>query len=701
MERISDRLLNWASILEPATREQAERTAAMPFIHPHLALMPDAHLGKGATVGSVIPTEGAIIPAAVGVDIGCGMMAVRTQFDAAELTGRDLDTLHAQISRAVPLSAGRYNKKVLPTAEPRVAELRGLPGVAQADGAAPNWPLQLGSLGSGNHFIEVSLDERDRVWLFLHSGSRGVGNKLASVHIRRAQEWCRARRIELADRDLAYLEEGTPEFDAYIEALHWAQRFAYLNREEMMDRVVAQVGRFLRTDVQRLETVNCFAGETLVMTRAGARPIEALAGGEHELLTAGGEWVKAPVRSFGRQEVSEVVLSRCGVLKTIRATAEHRWLVRSRRGLEYESSTTELRPGDRLQFTFPGRVPGLTVDRLSAARGFVFGDGTALAGGRRSLANFCAGKDQSLLPLFHGIGRPPRRYGDVTRIDGLPGAWKTSRPSLDSPPEELYGWLAGYFAADGDVDRSGRPTLASARRDDLEFVRLACQAVGVGTVGIRTRVRQGHGHAPSALHLVGLMRGDLDAEFFLIPEHRARFETGSKAAERRGWNVVSVTGTGETTEVYCAVVPGTHSFALSDNILTGNCHHNYTEREEHYGRSLWLSRKGAISARKGQPGLIPGSMGTASYVVTGRGNVESLMSSPHGAGRNHSRNAARRLFTRADLDKRMAGIAWGRSNAFLDEHPDAYKPVDVVMRDAADLVEIRHTLRQIVNVKGD
>ena len=131
------------------------------------------------------------------------------------------------------------------------------------------------------------------------------------------------------------------------------------------------------------------------------------------------------------------------------------------------------------------------------------------------------------------------------------------------------------------------------------------------------------------------------------------------------------------------------------------CHHNYTEREEHYGRPVWLSRKGAISARKGQPGLIPGSMGAASYVVAGLGNVESLMSSPHGAGRNHSRNAARRLFSRADLDARMAGIAWGHSNAFLDEHPDAYKDIDVVMRDAADLVEVRHTLRQVVNVKGD
>src|SRR5215218_3069511 len=238
METINGRLLNWASILEPSTREQAERTAAMPFIHPHVALMPDAHLGLGATVGSVIPTEGAVIPAAVGVDIGCGMMAVRTQFDAADLTGRDLSVLHGQISRAVPLSAGRYNKKLRSTAEPRVAELRALPGADQANGVAGNWPLQLGSLGSGNHFIEVSLDEQDRVWLFLHSGSRGVGNKLATKHIKVAQEQCRQRWISLPDPDLAYLVEGDPEFCSYIEALQWAQLFAYLNREEMMQRVV-------------------------------------------------------------------------------------------------------------------------------------------------------------------------------------------------------------------------------------------------------------------------------------------------------------------------------------------------------------------------------------------------------------------------------------------------------------------------------
>src|SRR6478672_8486948 len=156
MEKINGRLLNWASILEDNTREQALRTAAMPFVHPHVALMPDAHLGRGATVGSVIPTDGAIIPAAVGVDIGCGMMAVRTQFTAGDLAGRKLDVLHEQISRSIPLSAGGRNQKIRASAEPRIAELRAMPGVEQADGAVAHWPQQLGSLGSGNHFIEVS-----------------------------------------------------------------------------------------------------------------------------------------------------------------------------------------------------------------------------------------------------------------------------------------------------------------------------------------------------------------------------------------------------------------------------------------------------------------------------------------------------------------------------------------------------------------
>ncbi|WP_375478267.1 RtcB family protein [uncultured Jatrophihabitans sp.] len=380
------KLANFASILEDETRAQAERTASMPFVLPHLALMPDAHLGKGATVGSVIPTVGAIIPAAVGVDIGCGMMAVRTQFARADLRG-DLASLHASISAAIPLSAGRYNASVAATAEARVAELEALEGIDQAEAIAPAWRLQLGSLGSGNHFIEVSLDEDDAVWLFLHSGSRGVGNKLAQKHIKVAQQQCAKRWIRLPDPDLAYLVEGDREFWAYIAALRWAQRFALLNREEMMDRVVGCLAEFQGESVERVDEVNC--------------------------------------------------------------------------------------------------------------------------------------------------------------------------------------------------------------------------------------------------------------------------------------------------------------------------HHNYTERETHFGKEVWLSRKGAIDAHVGVLGLIPGSMGDRSYVVRGKGHPGALCSSPHGAGRAFSRSAARKRFTREDLDERMAGIAWGNSNAFLDEHPAAYKAIDVVMRDAKDLVEVVRELRQIVNVKGD
>jgi tRNA-splicing ligase RtcB len=252
---------------------------------------------------------------------------------------------------------------------------------------AGNWRLQLGSLGSGNHFIEVTVDEDESVWLFLHSGSRGIGNKLAQRHIKKARDYCRRSSIELEDQDLAHLAEGTAEFDAYITDLNWAQRFALLNREEMMDRVVDDFSRFMDDSVRQLERINC--------------------------------------------------------------------------------------------------------------------------------------------------------------------------------------------------------------------------------------------------------------------------------------------------------------------------HHNFTQREQHMGRDVWISRKGAMAAQEGQPGLIPGSMGTASYVVSGKGNAPSFRSAPHGAGRAHSRHAARRMFTLEQLREAMTGIEYRETKAFLDEIPGAYKDIEQVMRDATDLVTVKHTFRQIVNVKGD
>ena len=251
MNKITNRLFSWASILEQNTEDQARTTAAMPFIYPHLALMPDAHLGLGATVGSVIPTLRAVMPAAVGVDIGCGMIAVKTAFAKADIdrvaATTPLRELREQIERAVPTSAGAYNRKIVATAEPRVADLqaRAEHGGFDPGSYAGNWMLQLGTLGSGNHFIEVSLDETDAVWLFLHSGSRGVGNRIAQHHIKVAKAEMDRWWITLPDPDLAYLVEGTPQFHRYIVELRWAQHFALLNREEMMDRVVRQLSEWI------------------------------------------------------------------------------------------------------------------------------------------------------------------------------------------------------------------------------------------------------------------------------------------------------------------------------------------------------------------------------------------------------------------------------------------------------------------------
>ncbi len=280
-------LVNFASHIDDGTLAQARETASMPFVYPHIALMPDAHFGKGSAVGTVIPTRGAVIPAAVGVDIGCGMIAARTQFGPVDIergggAGRTLHTLRLGVERAIPLSPGNYNLTASLGkwfAEPKIAELEER---AARDGVdlshSPKWREQLGSLGGGNHFIELCLDEEDRVWLFLHSGSRGVGNKIAQKHIAITQKLCRTWHIGLPNRDLAYLAEGAPEFWAYIRELRWAQRFALLNRAEMMDRFAEVFGEWIGAPVVEEERINCHHnyteqeehyGETVWLTRKG------------------------------------------------------------------------------------------------------------------------------------------------------------------------------------------------------------------------------------------------------------------------------------------------------------------------------------------------------------------------------------------------------------------------------------------------
>lgn len=405
MQHINDKLVCYASVVEDHTLERAKTVAALPFIFPHVALMPDAHTGHGPPVGSVIPTLGVVMPYAVGVDIGCGMIGVRTKFSKPDLGERSLRHLREQIERAVPSSMGGENKRILPSAAERIAQLEALARVSgfNPDTYHSRWREQLGSLGSGNHFIEVCLDETDRVWLFLHSGSRGVGNQIAQHHIKVAADQCRKNGHVFPrkppskkypdgqeDTDLAWLTAGTPEFEQYIKELHWAQEFARHNRDEMMDRVVRQ-------------------------------------------------------------------------------------------------------------FSY---------------------------------------------------------------------------------------WM---FGEDGRVEEE-------------------------------TRI---------------------------------------------------------------------------------NTHHNYAVQEVHFGKAVWITRKGAVDAKEGKWGLIPGSMGTRSYVVRGKGDPTALRSAPHGAGRRFGREEAKRRFNMDTMRERMAGIEFRDSEKLLDEIPDAYKDIDQVMKDAYDLVEIVHTLRQIVNVKGD
>jgi len=381
---IAPNVLSWASELDELTTEQAARTARLPILAGHLALMPDAHFGMGATIGSVIPTETAVIPSAVGVDIGCGMAARRLDLSVDQLPDAGLDGWVDRMRRDVPAGLGNWHGS---TSEEARAWMTANPPppTLQKPGRAAE---QLGTLGSGNHFVELASDEHDRVWILLHSGSRGGGNKLATLHTGVARRLHEGLGTELEDPELAWLQQGSDEFDAYIRDVGWAQAYARENRRQLL-------------------------------------------------------------------------------------AATHRALERT-------------------------------------------------------------------------LGR------DIA----------------------------------------------------------------------------------------------------------------------------------DTDEV--------------------NCHHNYTELEQHDGRWLWITRKGAIHAGVGARGLIPGSMGQRSYLVVGLGNEASYASCSHGAGRRMSRNEARKTLSVEALERQMAGRAWQASDAkaLLDEAPDAYKPIDVVMRDQADLVRIEHAFTALANYKG-
>jgi len=378
--------------LEQSARQQLVSLSRLPIIHHHVAAMPDVHAGIGATVGSVIATKQAVIPAAVGVDIGCGMIAERTSLSGDQLDEKKLKRVFDQISRDVPVGREQHKdgRELVHAVAPLRSELKAImqahPDLAKRFKRTQNWMQQMGTLGGGNHFIEVCLDEANRVWLMLHSGSRGIGNAIGTYFIELARRDMAGHIANLPDCDLAYFREGSEHFDEYMRAVDWAQRYASANREAMMETVIAAIRR----------------------------------------------------------------------------------------------------------------------------------------------------------------------------------------------------------------------------------------------------------HVPP-------------------------FEVTSEAV---------------------------------------NCHHNYVQRERHYGERVWVTRKGAIRAGAGELGIIPGSMGAKSFIVHGRGAAESFESCAHGAGRRMSRSAAQKRFTSADVARQTEGIICRKDSGVVDEIPEAYKPIDEVMENQRDLVDVVHTLKQVLCVKG-
>jgi len=390
----------WTEDIEREALQQLQNVANLPIVQGHIAAMPDVHLGIGATVGAVIPTKAAIIPAAVGVDIGCGMNAVRLSLAARDLP-HSLLRVRSTIEAAVPVgfaqhSSGEIRGQDSGTQVRKLGER--LKRIAAKHPAltkmqkrfADTWLCQIGTLGGGNHFIELCLDENNHVWVMLHSGSRGIGNVMGRYFIEAAKQDMQRHHANLPDRDLAYFLEGSAGFEDYVEAVEWAQEYALLNRREMM------------------------------------------------------------------------------------------------------------------------------------------------------------------------------------------------RLILDALQRELSPRL-GRFHIEGEAI---------------------------------------------------------------------------------------------------------------------NCHHNYVARETHFGEELFITRKGAISARAGEMGIIPGSMGAKSYIVRGLGNPESFCSCSHGAGRRMSRTAAKKKFSRTDLEAQTSGVECRKDAGVIDEIPGAYKDIDAVMHNQSDLAQIVHTLKQVVCVKG-
>jgi tRNA-splicing ligase RtcB (3'-phosphate/5'-hydroxy nucleic acid ligase) len=700
MERLSPKLLSWASICDDATREQALRTSTMPFIYPHMALMSDCHLGKGATVGSVIPTLGAIIPAAVGVDIGCvdadseylspeGWRKISDyrggkvmQYDPETGTGRFVQPGAYIVKRCTEFYRlkTKYGIDQMLSTDHRVlcwkvtgrARRRVQTVMTAAEFAAEHDRLKLGFRAEFTTVFTPELDTKVdlpdaqiRVQVMINADGT-LAHGAAVLHLRKERKVTRTREL-LNDAGITWTEGTHPDGTVWIkfrapimaksfdpfwgasasqlavitdECLHW-----YGN---LKDRCFYTRDRASADFIQYALTACGF--------RAVLRSGDRYRGGE------------TGYRVFAN---TNTMISMAGVPKTP-ITSEP-----SPDGHAYcftvPSGFWVMRRGGNVVMT--GNC-GMQAIRTQFTAGDVRrrGDLASLREAIEAAIPLSAGKYNDVV---FGVGTAERisvleETAGADSADAIAPNWRLQLGSLGSGNhfievslDELDRvWLFLHSGSRGAGNRLANKHINATRHlcerlwkqtlPDLDLAYLAEETDEFWAYIRDLRWAQ---------------------KFALLNRAEMMYRIGERLAEWIG------------TEV------------AKEEVI--ECHHNYTEREVHWGKQVWLSRKGAIDASEGKPGLIPGSMGTASYIVTGLGNRLALNSAPHGAGRGYSRAAARRTFTRAQLDTAMEGIEWSRSDAFLDEIPGAYKPIDQVMADSADLVRIEHTLRQIVNVKGD
>ncbi|MFI6326260.1 DNA primase [Nonomuraea sp. NPDC050556] len=420
----------------------------------------------------------------------------------------------------------------------------------------------------------------------------------------------------------------------------------------------------------------CLAAETRVLTWEGVRPIAELAGGVHRILAADGTWVDAPFKSFGVQRLMRLVLSRNGQTKEIFATPEHRWFVKSgkKRDKRAEVITKDLKPDHRLVSVFAGsRIKRTRPSPFGVAHGITFGDGTRAGTGSR--ATLDGVKDAQLLKWFPNSYVTEGHGGASARtqllVHDLPRAFK-DLPPLDESVSYLYGWLAGYVAADGHVAKDGTVMLNCADRATLEFVRAVCTRLGIGTYGITEQIREGFPGRPlSSIFRVHFVNDDLTEDFFLIDDHRLRYVRSTKSFARLGWVVQSVEETDRVEEVFCATVEHGHAFVLEDNLLTGNCFGcgeggdviTFVEKLEHltFSESVErLAQRAGIMLQYEQGGYVPkrdhGERARLieAHKVAAEFYVEKLMTPDAAPGRKF---LSERGFERADAETFGVGYA--------------------------------------------